>query len=341
MADTKPVTLNDVARASGVSYQTVSRVVNHHPHVATETRKRVLKVIERLGYQPNTAARRLVTGRSDMIGIVSYGTSFYGPSQMVANIEVSLRAHGFGLVISSITIITFEELRIAVSYLKGQLVDGLVIIAPITDIELDRVRELCGNTPFVMVDLEQNGEQGSVVPSVTIDQRYGSQLATRHLIELGHRELTEISGPLHWHDARSRHQAFLKALEEADLEPRSHLESDWSAEGGYRSAKRLLAEGERFTGLVVGNDQMALGAIYALREDGLEIPRDVSIVGFDDVPESAFYTPSLTTVRQDFAALGTHSVEYLVSLLKDPDTPLHQRQLYPTLIRRDSTAAPP
>lgn len=337
MSDIRKTTLNDVAQAAGVSYQTVSRVINNQPYVATGTRKRVLNAIERLGYQPNAAARQLVTGRSNMIGIISFGLAYYGPSQMVLNIEGALRSRGFGLVVATISELTGDEVETAMRSLRSQRVDGLVLVTPIVGMELEKIVDLAQGLRFVMVDVEQKAQ----VPSIAIDQVYGARLATRHLVDLGHRRIAGVSGPLRWYDARSRHRGWLETLAEAELEQDHQEEGDWTARGGYEAARALLHRGRGFTGLVVANDQMALGAIYALREHGLRIPEDVSVTGFDDVPEAAFFQPALTTIQQDFAALGQQSVEYLVSLLEDTSPPLHQRVLYPTLVPRRSTAAAP
>lgn len=331
---TKTTTLLDIAQKAGVSHQTVSRVINHHPNVAHETRERVLQLIRDLNYQPNQVARSLATRRSRTIGIISYGTTFYGPAQMLTNIEKSFREQEYGLALSMISDLSFEELYAAISDLKSRSVDGIIIISPILDLKLTQVKELCTDLPFVMVDIAL-GEQ---MPSVVIDQRYAGKMATRHLIELGHSQISEISGPLNWCDARLRHEGWLAALAEASLEPVLSIESDWSAAGGYAAAQQLLKQGRPFTGLVVGNDQMSLGAIKALKEHNINVPHEVSIVGFDNVPESAFFDPPLTTIKQDFSSLGRQSAEYLIALIERPDrTPLHQRVLYPELVVRQST----
>lgn len=329
----RQLTLNDVAEASGVSYQTVSRVINDHPNVADATRARVLATIERLGYRPNRAARSLVTRRSSTIGIVSFGIAYYGPSQMLGNIEGALRERGYSLVIVNIDDLSLEQLRVAVDNLRGHPVDGLVFITPIADVELGEVAELCAGIPFVMTDVHLH----SRIPTVVIDQRRGSELVTRHLIELGHRSIGEISGPLGWFDSDERHLAWRETLLEADLELGPSIEGDWTASGGYRAAQELLSRGEAFTALVVGNDQMALGAIRALREAGLRVPDDVSVVGFDDVPEAAYFEPPLTTVRQNFAEMGQQTVDYLITLIEGSDASVHRRTLNPVLVERGSS----
>ncbi len=323
----------DVARKAGVSYQTVSRVINRHASVAPATRARVLEAIRELEYLPNGAARNLVTRRSRTVGIVSFGTTYYGPSQMLANIEASFRERAYGLTLATLTELGLAELRSAVRELRSRPVDGIVMIAPILRVDGDEIRRLCGTVPFVMVDIALGGG----LPSVLIDQRYGGRLAAQHLLELGHREIAEITGPLDWSGAELRHQGTLAVLGEAGLAPAMSVAGDWSATSGYRAAGRLLEAGARFTALVASNDQMALGAMRALRERGLRIPQDISIVGFDDVPESAYFEPPLTTVRQDFASLGRESAAYLVDLIEQGAMPLNQRVLYPELISRCST----
>jgi len=178
------------------------------------------------------------------------------------------------------------------------------------------------------------------VPSVVIHQHHGARLATQHLIERGHRAICEITGPMEWSGAKQRHEGWLAVLAEAGIRPGASVEADWTPLGGYRAAHRLLDEGERFTALFAGNDQMALGAMRALREAGLRIPQDVSIVGFDDVPEAAYFEPPLTTVRQDFTTLGQQAVELLLARMAVPDAPAHQRVLYPVLVERASVASP-
>ena len=328
----KQITLSDVARASGVSNQTVSRVVNSHPHVAENTRERVLSSIKKLGYRPNRAARSLVTRNSNTVGIISFGTTYYGPAQTFAKIEKAVRASGYGLTFYSIDELTREQLRTAINTLADHQVDGIVMAAPFIELDPTEILGLCGDVPVVMIDVPK----GAYVPSVVVDQVAGSRLATQHLIDLGHRDVAEISGPLSWHDAALRHEAWQTTLQAAGLSPGPSAEGDWSAAGGYRAAEQLLASDERFSALVAANDQTALGAARALRARGLLIPENVSVIGFDDIPEAAFFEPPLTTISQDFTALGQQSVDYLLSLIREPETPVHQRVLYPTLVERRS-----
>ncbi len=330
------VTLHDVALQSGVSYQTVSRVVNDDPHVSRATRQRVLQAIQSLNYRPNRAARSLVTRRSQMLEVIVFGGNHYGPSQMVANVERAAHELGYSLILTNVLEVTLEAVGDAIDRLSGRFADGIIFITPLVGLDCDQLATLCGGTPFVLIDTQL----GSLAPSVVIDQRYGSQLVTQRLIDLGHRDICEISGPLDWFGALARHESWRATLEAAGLTPGVSVAGDWTAAGGYAAARRLLDGGARFTALVVGNDQMAFGAIRALRDSGRRVPEDVSVVGFDDIPEAAYYEPPLTTVRQDFDALGRQSVEYLVGLIDRPETPLHQRVLYPTLVERQSARPP-
>lgn len=335
MAETgsKRITLDDVAQRAGVSSQTVSRVVNNHPYVSDDTRRRVLNAIHELNYRPNRAARNLATRRSCMIGIITYGLPYYGPAQMVNNVEQTAKTRGYGVSLSTISGMSLDDIRAAMDNLGDRSVDGLVLITPVIGLNYEDLAHACGGVPFVQIDTQL----GAQVPSVVIDQHFGEQLATQHLIALGHHDICEISGPLNWHGAQARHASWAETLNAAGLVPGPSVEGDWSAQSGYDAAQRLVAESAIFTALVVANDQMALGAIRALHEHGMQVPDDVSVVGFDGIPESAYFEPPLTTIQQNFAALGEQSVEYLIGLIENPDMPLHQRVLYPQLVVRQST----
>ncbi len=329
----KSVTLNDVAENAGVSYQTVSRVINNHPNVAESTRQRVMASIRALNYSPNQAARSLVTKRSDMIAIINFGPTYYGPSQMVSNIIREAKRTGYRVTLSTMDSFSGDDVRIALTDIRSQLIDGLIMIAPVFFDALEEIRVLIGDIPFVQIDMARQND----IASVVIEQAYGAQLATEHLIDLGHRQIAEISGPLNWYGAVMRHENWLSTMQTHELPEHMTVEGDWSAQSGYEAVNTLLDTGHDFTGIVAGNDQMAIGAIAALTDAGRSVPEDVSVVGFDNIPEAAYLRPALTTIYQDFAALGEQSVDYLVSLIKNPQTPVHQRVLYPELIIRNST----
>jgi DNA-binding LacI/PurR family transcriptional regulator len=329
-------TLRDVADYAGVSYQTVSRVINNHPYVAEDTRTRVLEAIQTLGYRPNRVAQSLAGGRSHTLAVITFGMDYYGPAQMIIHIEHATRDAGYDLIFSNISEARSENIRTAMERLGRWQVDGMILITPVPGIDYEHIAGWNADTPIVLMD----APLGSTTPSVVVDQGFGSRLVTQHLIDLGHQLLCEISGPLNWFGAVARHVSWLKTLQEAGLNPGKSIEGDWTAMGGYRAAQRLLAQGQPFTALVAGNDQMALGAIRALHEAGLRVPEDVSVVGFDDIPEASCFAPPLTTVRQDFDLLGKQGIDYLVQRIENPDIPAVQHVIYPQLLLRASTAPP-
>lgn len=327
---TKRPTLRDVAREAGVSYQTVSRVINDDAHVSAGTRNRVLKAIETLDFRPNRAAQILQTERSQTIEAILFYFGFNLYLYEMARVSQQL---GYHFVISAIT---EEEFESTLESASSRFVDGVILIPRTTmDADHDELLRLTHGIPYVQV----GAELGANIPSVIYDQVSGGRLATQHLIDLGHRQIAEISGPLNNYDALGRHEGWLAALRENQLAPGPMIESNFSIEGGYQAMRQLLERGEPFTSVFLGNDSMAIGAHTALREHGLRVPQDISIVGFDDLPESAHFVPGLTTVRQDFQLLGSLAVEYIVSMIENPQTPVHQRVLQPRLIVRESTQA--
>jgi LacI family transcriptional regulator len=337
----KAVTLNDVALASGVSHQTVSRVINNSPNVSDPTRNRVRQAIRELGYRPNRAARQLVTGTSMTIGIISYGMNYYGPAQMVQRTERALTAQGYGLVFASVDDLEPASLQRAIDALEQHAAAGFILVTPLLAASLADIPTMCRGVPYVLVDAPPEVN----MPSVRIDQAAGSMLATQHLLELGHNHICEISGPLSWSGGRGRHQAWRDTLQQAGVTPGRSIESDWTAQGGYDAALELARDpsSAAMTALVVGNDQMALGAIAALRDFGLRVPADVSVVGFDDVPEAQFFDPPLTTVVQQFDALGEQSAAYILERVGAKPAQDHDQHvtLQPRLVVRKSTVKPP
>jgi LacI family transcriptional regulator len=327
----KRPTLHDVAELAGVSYQTVSRVVNQHPNVAEKTRKRVLQAIRQMDYYPNQAAKVLATGRSYMIQLIIFDLRYSDP--LPAMLYWS-KQHNYTLVISEISpFASLDEICETLEELTARMIDGLVMFTPYLALSYEDMTRTCRSIPFVLV----SNELGTKAPSVVFDQGHGTEVALEHLMDLGHRQIAEISGPVMHIDARIRHETFSTVLRSKGLEPGPSVEGDFEVPGGYKATKQLLALKEPFTALFAANDRMALGALRALHEQGLRVPEDVSVVGFDDMTEAAYFTPPLTTVRQDLNALAHQSIDYLVSIIDNPDTPVQQRVLYPELIVREST----
>jgi DNA-binding LacI/PurR family transcriptional regulator len=331
----KRATMHDVARLSGVSYQTVSRVINNHPNVAAATRDRVLAAITELDYRPNKAAQSLAGRRSQMLAVITVWLDHYGPSQMMINIDKTARDAGYDLIIANAADCSGDNIRAAVHYLKRWQVDGVLAITPIPGLTYQEIVDLCG-VPVVLIDTQP----GTIVPSVVVDQRLGSEIITQHLIDLGHTRICEISGPLAWFGALARHDGWEATIRGNGLTPGRSLAGNWSARSGYQCARQLLAEEVNFTALVAGNDQMALGAMRAFKDAGLCLPDDVSVVGFDDIPEAAYFDPPLTTICQDFDELAAQGIAYLVERINQPDAPPEQRRIVPVLYRRGSSVPP-
>jgi LacI family transcriptional regulator len=328
-------TLHDVAEYSGVSYQTVSRVINHHPNVSPDTRERVQRAINTLGYKPNKVAKSLAAKQSNTLALVTFGMDYYGPNQLILNIERVSKALNYDLIFSNVNESSGEQIGRVLESLSGRQVDGIVAILPVEGATYEELVAICPDIPIVQIDSEID----AAIPSVVIDQGYGSRILTEHLISLGHRRIAEISGPLNWFGAQARHQQWQATMQAAGLSAEISIEEDWKPSGGYRAVQALFQRTSDFTAIVAANDQMALGAIHALHERGLRVPQDVSVVGFDDMPEAAYFQPPLTTIRQDFSQLGVTAIEYLLARIDNPDTPLKQHIIYPQLVIRSSAVA--
>lgn len=335
MTDTvRAPVMADVARLAGVSHQTVSRVVNNAAHIRPETRVRVLEAIDRLGYRPNTSARALVRGRTGIIGVIATAAVEYGPTSIQRSVEQA--AADAGLFASAVNLaeLTAESLAKAVDHLRTLGVEAIVVVAA-HDEALSVVRGLRPGVPIVIAQ----GDLGRDGAGIGVDQLAGARAATRHLVELGHREIVHVTGPLDWAEARARLEGYRESMFEADLRPGPPVPGDWSSESGYQAGLAICGRPE-VTAVFCANDQMALGLLRALHEGGRRVPDDVSVVGFDDIPEAAYLVPPLTTVRQDFAAVGRRAialVQQRVAGTEADPVPL----LVPELVVRASTERPP
>jgi DNA-binding LacI/PurR family transcriptional regulator len=298
----------DVAARAGVSVMTVSRVLNGFPGVAGGTRRRVEHAVAALGYHANTAARVLAGGRSRTLGVIAVETEQFGPSHILFGIEAAARAAGH--LLSFVTLSrTGKEMASTLEHLRASHVEGIIVVAPVTPV-IDAVSRIEESLALVVV----GGDPRSSAATVTIDQVGGARLATGHLLGLGHRTVHHVRGPRSWVDAAARVQGWTDALRASAAPRPSPLLGDWSARGGYAAGVRL-AQDPDVTAVFAANDQTALGIMRALHEAGRNVPRDISVVGFDDTPESGYFLPALTTIRQDFGEVGRRSVELVLSLL--------------------------
>jgi DNA-binding LacI/PurR family transcriptional regulator len=324
----------DVARVAGVSHQTVSRVINDADHVRPATRERVLQAMRELDYRPNSVARALVTGRSRTLGVVSFDTTLHGPASTLFGIERAAHEEGYFVSIASVTSLDRASVLGAVERLRAQGVDGILIITP-HDAAAQAVLHVPPDMPVVAVEAGPT----DAVPVVAVNQFAGAMAATRHLLEIGHRTVWHVGGPPDWLEARQRVDGWTSALTDAGADIPPLLSGDWSARSGYELGRRLATVRE-VTAVFAANDQMALGILRALDEAGLDVPGDISIVGFDDIPEAEFFNPPLTTVRQDFNEMGRQSLMLLLGEIDAPRRTSARVVVEPELRVRGSTAPP-
>jgi DNA-binding LacI/PurR family transcriptional regulator len=322
----------DVAQLAGVSHQTVSRVLNDHPNVRSETRDRVLAAIDDLGYRRNLAARALVTRHSRTLGVVSFDTTLYGPASTLYGIEQAARAAGYFVSIVSIKTLTAERVVEAVEFLSDQGVDGIVVVAP----QRTAARALAGlDTPVPVVAVE--GGRAGGKPAVSVDQVDGARQVVEHLLSLGHETVWHVGGPADWLEADGRAKGWRKTLTAAGRPIPDPIVGDWSPRSGYDAGRRL-AEVPELTAVFVANDQMALGLLRAFTELRIRVPAQISVAGFDDIPEAEFFSPPLTTVRQDFGEVGRRSIEILLRRVESGEDPGYERSVVPArIVVRDST----
>jgi DNA-binding LacI/PurR family transcriptional regulator len=332
----RKVGMRDVARLAGVSHQTVSRVLNDLPNVSASTRERVLDAVRVLNYRRNLAARTLVTSRSRTIGLIGFETTLAGPASMIYGIEKAAREAGYYVSIATIRSLERHAVLDAVEQLCAQAVEGIIAIAPKNSVA-DALTQVPSGTPAVGV----GGADDGYVPMLRVDNVRGACLATNHLLGLGHETVHHVPGPADWPEARDRIDGWRQSLHAAGAPVPAIEPGDWSARSGYLRGQRLAAD-HRVTAVFCGNDHIALGVLRAFHEAGRPVPARVSVVGFDDTPESGFFLPPLTTIHQDFAELGRRSVELLVSQLAGTPTPnFGPIHLSPHLVVRASANAAP
>ncbi len=329
----RPPSIRDVARLSGVSHQTVSRVLNNHPSIRASTKARVLQVMEELQYRPNRAARALSRGRSRTIGILSASSDQYGPASSIAAIQNAAREAGYYVNTANLASGDRASIEEALNHLMLQAVEGIVVIAPQVRV-FDVLEQLSIDVPYVT--LQSTGRLDD--HALSVDQIAGARLATRHLIDLGHRNIYHLAGPQDWIEAEARMRGFLEEMGARDVPTTAPILGDWTADFGYHAGRELLRVRD-FTAIFSSNDQMALGLIHAAREAGLDVPGDLSVVGFDDIPEAAHFWPPLTTVRQDFPELGRRCIALLLRSLGG-EAEGYPGTIVPELIVRASTAPP-
>lgn len=341
MPNPRRVTIKEVAKEAGVSAQTVSRVINNRHDVASETRQRILDIITSLGYQPSYIARSLIHGNSCTIGVVAYGLKFYGPSRTFLGIEEEANDKGYDLFLRLIHEPENDNGEELVKSMLSHQVEGIIWAVPQIASNRDWILEASIHLPVPLVLLSMQEHPSHCV--VAIDNQSGGRLATQHLIQQGYRRIGIITGPLSWWEAVQRRMGWEKALSEAGIHVKDSLivEGDWTPISGEQSLHRLLKQAPEIDAVFVSNDQMAIGAMKAARELGRNIPKDLGIIGFDNISESAYFYPPLSTIRQDMRELGRRAVRELIRIVDGLDdgkavTPTNT-YIQPELIVRESS----
>jgi LacI family transcriptional regulator len=315
----KKVTIRDVAAAAGVSHQTVSRVINDRPDVAEETRHQVRQVIKTLGYQPSAIARSLIQQRSFTLGVVTAGLGFFGPARVLNGITEKAEAMGFTPLLKELpSFDAAEDIEPLLNSLLARQVDGIVWAVPEVGTNRDWLQDRLPELTAPLILITTQARPDLPVSTVSVDNYAGGRLATQHLLEQGYENIGHITGPLDWWEARQRKAGWQDTLLEASVQVAEHHweEGDWSPTSGEQALCRLLGRYPEMDALFAANDQMALGVLQAMRREGLKVPQDIALVGFDDIPESAHFSPPLTTVYQDLPELGNTAVLELVQTIE-------------------------
>ncbi len=319
MISRKRVTIKEVAQAAGVSTQTVSRVVNDRPDVSPSTREHVQVVIDELGYQPSKIARSLIQGHSYSLGVVSSNISLYGPSHVLQGIQEAAKESGYSLMLHILPDPEVYEAKKLLREILSYHVDGILWAMPEIGQNRDWIQQELPNlsVPIAFMNVQHRPQQTTVF----IGNRMGGRLATRHLIEQGRQNIGIITGPMSWWEARQRELGWREELmANGRFVDESYItHGDWTPSSGERGLKMLLNWHPYLDAVFASNDQMALGAMKIAHEMGRRIPEDLSIVGFDDIPEASYFYPSLTTIRQDMTEMGREGVRQLIKMIQNPD----------------------
>ncbi len=334
------ITIREVAHEAGVSVQTVSRVLNGHPDVAEKTRARVQSVVTRLRYRPSGIARSLAAQSTQMLGVVASGFQLFGPAQLLAGIERQATELGWHLMLQIVDPAAPADYDRVASNLISQNVAGVIWAYPELTGERERAFHQQIEPHLPVIFLSMQAQPGSAV--ISVDNRHGAWLAVQHLVGCGYRRIGIITGPMALWSAQQRRLGWQDALAAAHLPRHSRqvVEGDWSAESGHAGLLRLIAQFPSLDAVFASNDQMALGALKAAERVGRRVPDTLAVVGFDDIPESAFFRPALTTVHHDLMDLGRLAVRELHRVIharrEGRTTTATSLMLQPRLVVRES-----
>jgi len=333
MSPRSSATIRDVAALAGVSHQTVSRVINNNERVAPKTRARVEAAIAELGYQPNAIARFMTEGCTYTLACISPNLTDYTFASIMEGAEMEARRQGYFVISASAPDAqTFAQL--VPQLVDSQRTEGLLAINPYID---ERYTHLPETVPTVLIGAMARQEKYG---AVALDEEFAGRQATQHLVASGHKRIALITGPLVEDCSSERRAGYLSALQAGGItpDPRLVFEGDWSATSGDAAIHHWLDTGTQFSALFAQNDRMAVGAIRALRDAGLHVPEDVSVVGFDDMPLASYFDPPLTTIRQDIFSIGREAARQLIWQIEHPAEPTPKLKIATQLVIRHSTS---
>jgi LacI family transcriptional regulator len=337
----KRITIKDVAQAAGVSTQTVSRVMNKFSYVSEETRQRVEEVVEQLGYHPSTLARSLIQQRSYTLGVVTFGLKYIGPSRTLNGVADKADELGYMLLMKELDNFDTNRIDDVIDSLLARQVDGIIWVAPEIGDNHAWVDERMDKIPVPVLFLAMRPRDG--IFSVATDNFEGGVMAVRHLLDCGRTKIGHISGPLTWWEADERKRGWRETLNAAGLDaPEQHCtEGNWSSASGEQAFNQLLEAFPDMDAVFVANDQMALSVLRETCRRGISVPEQLAVVGFDNIAESAYFHPSLTTIAQDLQLLGEQAAQSVVEMIqsRQQDQPMRAQAKFikPILIVRESS----
>lgn len=333
------VTIKDIARICHVSTQTISRVINQRPDVSPETREEVERVIAEMGYRPSAVARSLVQQRSFTLGVITAGLKYVGVSQTLNGITEQCEASNYALLIKELPSFTTPNIAPLIESLISHQVEGILYAAPDIQDNIAKVQEELPSYCPPIIFLK--GGESQRYTSISIDNCGGARKAVEYFLSKGRRKIGLISGPLEWHEARQRKLGWEEVLKEAGLETSSRTwsEGNWSSSSGEAAFTELVAKYPEMDAVFVSNDQMSLGVLHYANAHGIQVPDDLAVIGFDDLTESAYYSPALTTIHHPLRDLGVLAVKTLLEQIEDnnPRQPIRKITLNTDLVVRQST----
>ena len=342
MAIRKKTTINEVAKAAGVSRQTVSRVLNNRPDVSHETRERIIKIIEQLDYHPSAIARSLITNKSYTLGVVTAGLNFAGPSRTLSGITREAEKLGYGLLLQELASYSGDNVSPFLQSFQSHHVDGIIWAAPEVGDNRDWVEDRIGEIDIPILFLTMGKKEN--ISIVTIDNYSGSKTATEYLLGLGKKNIGHITGPMTWWEARERKRGWEDALKTAGIQPdeRMWARGNWSPGKGKQAISELLDKFPQVDAIFAANDQIALSILHTAWERGINVPDELAVVGFDGIHEAEFFCPPLSTVHQDQVEMGRIAVQTIIELVNPgtengTETSSKQITIQPELIIRQST----